>query len=200
LYAAYLLSSSGPYVTSVPAIGNLPEVIFFGSERRRPTKNDLQTFGHMSVDAILGEFRECCRSIKVNRSSEFKRLESFVEAVQVEFDISVVSLNYDNIIYRSITGAETGFNTSTGSFDQDSLFSRKQWSCMLHLHGSVHFDMRVHGTDLHEIFWQSDLTKPFSQNSFGRNPGRCKFTDFNDYSRLWQNDPNIEKAVSHILF
>jgi hypothetical protein len=91
LYAAYLLSSSGPYVTSVPAIGNLPEVIFFGSERRRPTKNDLQTFGHMSVDAILGEFRECCRSIKVNRSSEFKRLESFVEAVQVEFDISVVS-------------------------------------------------------------------------------------------------------------
>jgi SIR2-like domain len=168
LYAAYLLSSDGPYITSVTPIGNLPEVIFFGSERRRPTKNDLRTFGRMSVDAILDGFRECCRLIEANKTSEFTRLKNFIEAMQAEFDISVVTLNYDNLIYRSLQGIETGFDQSTGQFVQDRLFSRTQWPCILHLHGSVHFEMRGQGNDLHEIFWQPDLTKPLTQNSFGR--------------------------------
>jgi hypothetical protein len=44
---------------------------------------------------------------------------------------------------------------------------------MLHLHGSVHFDMRVQDINLHEVCWQSDLNGTFQQNSFGRS------TDFN---------------------
>jgi hypothetical protein len=168
LYTAYVLSSSGPYVASVPTIGNLPEVIFFGSERRQPTKNDLRTFGRMSIDAILDGFRECCRLIEANKVAAFDRLNNFIEEIQAEFDISVVSLNYDNIIYRSLQGIETGFDASTGRFGQDRLFSRTKWPCMLHLHGSVHFDMRTQGSDLHEVFWQPDLGKPLTQNSFGR--------------------------------
>ena len=66
LYTAYLLSSSGPYTTLIHTIKNFPEIIFFGTERRRPTKDDLQAFGHMSVDAILDGFRECCRLIETN--------------------------------------------------------------------------------------------------------------------------------------
>jgi hypothetical protein len=121
----------------------------------------------MSVDAILDGFRECCRLIEANKKSEFSRLKIFMEATQAEFDISVVTLNYDNIIHRSLQGTETGFDQSTGRFDQDRLFSRTQWPCVLHLHGSVHFEMRIQGNDLHEVFWQPDLAKPLTQIHLG---------------------------------
>lgn len=45
------------------------DVIFSGSERRKPTNNDLQMFGHMSVDALL----ESIRDLSVNGSAEVVR-------------------------------------------------------------------------------------------------------------------------------
>jgi SIR2-like domain len=41
-------------------------------------------------------------------------------------------------------------------------------TCLLHLHGSVHFDMNLTAKGLHDIVWQDDLNKQFHQNSFGR--------------------------------
>jgi hypothetical protein len=73
LYATSLLASSypsGPYVTSIFAMDTIPDIIFPGNERRQPTNNDLQTFGHMSVDEILERIRECCRTIEANKSAK----------------------------------------------------------------------------------------------------------------------------------
>ena len=51
---------------------------------------------------------------------------------------------------------------------------------MLHLHGSVHFDMpTVSGADMHEIYWQPNLAATFAQNAHGRssraNPEGAEF-------------------------
>jgi SIR2-like domain len=53
---------------------------------------------------------------------------------------------------------------------------RPTWPCILHLHGSVHFDMRddynafMGYGGLHDIHWQADLSGQFQQNAEGRSP------------------------------
>jgi len=91
-----------------------------------------------------------------------------VLSLQDEFDIAVVTLNYDNVMYRAFPDIETGFDPGSGVFRQERIFNRQRWPCMLHLHGSVHFDMRIRNENLHEIHWQPDINGTFEQNSFGR--------------------------------
>jgi SIR2-like domain len=149
----------------------LPEFIYYGNWRKKPSPHDLHTVSCTSVDAILSEFRKRCA--EHSTSKDFARLKTFIKALEAEFEIAVVSVNYDNLIYRSLPGIETGFDPSAGRFEQERLYSRKEWPCMLHLHGSVHFDMQVQDINLHEVCWQSDLNGTFQPNSFGRS------TDFN---------------------
>jgi len=84
-----------------------------------------------------------------------------------------VTLNYDDIVYRAMPGLETGFD-SAGRFFDERVTQRRTWPCILHLHGSVHFDMRDDYTDFmgfggfHEIHWQEDLCGQFNQNASGR--------------------------------
>ena len=90
-----------------------------------------------------------------------------------EFDISVVTLNYDDVVYRAAPRLETGFD-SGGRFVDDRIAQRHAWPCILHLHGSVHFDMRDDHADfmgfggLHDIHWQDNLDGQFHQNAEGR--------------------------------
>jgi len=84
-----------------------------------------------------------------------------------------VTLNYDDIVYRAMPGLETGFD-SAGRFFDERVTQRRTWPCILHLHGSVHFDMRDDYTDFmgfggfHDVHWQGDLSQQFNQNASGR--------------------------------
>ena len=105
------------------------------------------------------ETGSCSLHRKINLSEQWDRRTAYV-----------VTLNYDNIFYRTLPDIETGFDPNDRRFYEGRIFGRKTWPCMLHLHGSVHFDMPTPSTsDVHEIFWEPDINANFSSNAFGRN-------------------------------
>jgi hypothetical protein len=154
------LSALGGVVT----LDALPDVIHIARYKRV----DREVLRHLSqelIDDLLGEFRMRC----VSESPHFSKFTNFFKTLAVKFEVAVVTTNYDNLIYRALPGIETGFDVGErGVFKQERIFQRGFWPCILHLHGSVHFDMDILEEDLHRIFWHADLTTPFRQNSFGR--------------------------------
>jgi hypothetical protein len=148
----------------------LPRIITYGGKVQDVIKHDVSILGAQAVDALLRDILERCKVCERTKQAEFARLQSLVTALQTRFDIAVVTLNYDDILYRVFPDIETGFDPNTKCFRDQRIFERKAWPCMLHLHGSVHFNMpdsRSH--DLHEIFWEPDLDAAVAQNAFGRN-------------------------------
>jgi hypothetical protein len=173
LYTIFALASAypaGAYTSPFGALiraRKLPD-IFDGLDRRTIDQHQLSGLGSRGVDALLDEFRERCRRSEQDNTAEFGRLQAFMTTLQTEFDIAVVTLNYDNVMYRALSGIVTGFDIE-GCFQEKLIFDRASWSCMLHLHGSVHFDMRgTNSRNVHEIFWNPDIKAKFAQNAFGR--------------------------------
>lgn len=154
-------------------VEELPDFLLGRGGGQHADANALHQLGCMLVDALLLKFRELCRVAEQDRGAEFARLKSFLDALHAEFDIAVVTLNYDNVMHRAFPGIETGFDPESGEFQQERIFNRQSWPCMLHLHGSVHFDMRIRNLELHEIYWQRDISSTFQQNSLGRSGQRC---------------------------
>ena len=169
--AAY---ASGPYGSAVGALlepKNLPAVRPFGKSCRAVHPHDFKSLADNAVDALLSEFRHRCKESAQEQTTaaEFARLLSFIAALQRKFEIAVVTVNYDNILYRTLPGIETGFDPQTKRFNEKRIFERRVWPCMLHLHGSVHFDMpTTSNSDMHEIFWEPDINADFAQNAAGR--------------------------------
>jgi hypothetical protein len=158
LYTIFGLASAYPLGAYTSALGavirvkKLPD-IFDRIQRRAVDGFQLSSLGSTAVDGLLSEIRERCRNSERDKIDEFARLRSFMMALQTTFDIAVATLNYDNIVYRSLPGIETGFNPTTGRFQEERIFDRSAWPCVLHLHGSVHFNMPAPSThDMHEIF------------------------------------------------
>ncbi len=179
LYAIFALAAAYPAGVYTSALGaliravKLPDCNVFGQERTTVDPFRLSHLGSILVDALLSEFREKCKAAERDRTSEFARLGFLMAALQAEFDVAVVSLNYDNVVYRTLSGIETGFDPVTGRFEQDRIFGRKHWPCMLRLHGSVHFNMPTSGSGyIHEIYWEPDINATFSQNSCGHGTSR----------------------------
>src|ERR1700733_5585115 len=176
LYAVFALAAAFPAGRFTSALGAfvspkpLPDVSWFGGCQRKPVGSDLlREFGHFLVDSLLDEFRNRCRTVASEKAAELAKMDAVFTALRNSFDIAVVTLNYDDIIYRSAPGLETGFD-GNGTFIAERLIERPAWPCILHLHGSVHFDMRENARDfrLHEIHWTDNLHGQFNQNAAGR--------------------------------
>ncbi|WP_079541308.1 SIR2 family protein [Cardiobacterium hominis] len=95
-------------------------------------------------------------------------LRNFLLLLKKEFDIGIVTLNYDNIFTQSLPELYTGFNAE-GTFDSISTFRRKQWNFIYHLHGSIHFSMTGNKHDMHAINWRKEPKKDNSVHVRGRN-------------------------------
>ncbi len=171
LFAIYELAATYPAGQFTGVIGAFverhpfPEIIRAG-QRKLVDSNVLRHLGAHLVDAILSDFRRRCKTPRVNAA----KLQDLMDALASEFEISIVTTNYDDLLYRAAPGLETGFQPDVSDFYAERIFARKSWPCILHLHGSVHFDMRYSDGQLHRIFWQDDLNRNFEQNSWGRNP------------------------------
>jgi len=175
LYAFFGIAAAHPAGAYTAGLGaliepkNLPAIRPFRGTPRAVNPHDFSFFGAMAVDGLLEEFRGRCKLAAQAKTREFECLQSFVAALQTRFEIAVVTVNYDNVLYRTLLGIETGFDHRTRRFNERRIFERKTWPCMLHLHGSVHFDMPVpNGPDMHEIVWQPDINATFAQNAAGR--------------------------------
>lgn len=186
LYAIFALAAAYPAGVHTSALGALigvkwlPDILEFGRTPKHVGRHELGFLADVAVDAIAQSFRERCIATEKDRAAEFATLSGFMGALRNEFDIAVVTLNYDNVMYRAFPRIETGFDPTTGKFDQQRIFDRRDWPCMLHLHGSVHFDMPTppRGADMHEIYWQPDVAAT-AQNAHGRssraNPEGAEF-------------------------
>lgn len=181
LYTIFALAAAYPAGAYTSALGalitatKLPDVSFFSKQNQQVGPLTLHDLGSASVDAMIEDFRNTCIATQASKTAEFAQLQTFVAALQVEFDVAVVTLNYDDVMYRSFPGIETGFDPASGKFDDQRILNRSGWPCMLHLHGSVHFDMALPTAstgDLHEICWQPNLTAKFQQNAAGRSSHR----------------------------
>ncbi|MER9632424.1 SIR2 family protein [Mesorhizobium sp. M0296] len=172
VFAASGLLEHGPSSPALSAIvrpENLPDFKFFGRDLHSADSFQMYNLGSYAIDSILDDVRERCRAAERDRMAQFDLLQSFIAEFNNEFEVAMVTLNYDNVMHRAMSNAETGFDPRTRRCEQERLFLRPNWSCMLHLHGSIHFDMPIPSTpDMHEIFWQPDINAVFSQNSSGR--------------------------------
>lgn len=177
LYAIFATAAAYPAGAYTSALGalitanKLPDVSFFSKQAQLVGSNTLHDLGNASVDAIIEQFRSACLTSQHTKVAEFAQLQTLVAALQADFEIAVVTLNYDDVMYRAFPGIETGFDPATGKFDEHRILNRSEWPCMLHLHGSVHFDMPLPTAptdDLHEICWQANLSAQFQQNASGR--------------------------------
>jgi hypothetical protein len=119
-----------------------------------------QRLVHDLVDAFR---KKCIRaSLDSNTTVTFG---GFFSLLMDQFDIAVVSTNYDDLIYRALPGIETGFDRGDrGLFKQDRILRRRSWPCLLHLHGSVHFEEDTDG-DRNAVLWKDDLSSSFYQDS-----------------------------------
>lgn len=177
LYAIYAMGALYAAGQSTAPLGALvaphqfPDIVQFGN-LKAVDRHTLGMLASTLTDDLLDDFRARCKSTPAEKLAP---LMAFFAALREEFECAVVTLNYDDLIYRCVPGIETGFDPADGRFDERRLIERPTWSCMLHLHGSVHFDMRVVAHDLHEIHWQEGMNAPFNQNSSGR--GGLKTTE-----------------------
>lgn len=181
LYAIFALAAAYPADADTSALGalitatKLPDVSFFSRQAQQVGPNTLHDLGNASVDAMIEHFRSTCVAVQVSKAAEFGQLQTLVAALQADFDIAVVTLNYDDVMYRAFPAIEAGFDPTSGKFDEQRILNRSGWPCMLHLHGSVHFDMPLPTAptdDLHEIYWQPNLSAQFQQNASGRSSRR----------------------------
>ncbi len=152
------------FIESAP---ELPEVNVLGRRLGIATGHDLEILhGHL-VDKLLDHLRGLGRNLPSQKNTELNLLSSFFKALSEEYQVGIINLNYDNVILTACPDKENGFD-STGNFDKQKLFEA-DWNFHYQLHGSIHFDLKGTKTDMHKIFWNSDLNSPFQSNSSGRN-------------------------------
>jgi hypothetical protein len=119
------------------------------------------------VDELCNNFRSLC---KTGECANNGNLVGLVRVLEEFFEISVVTTNYDNVLYSCFNNPETGFDPKNNNdFNPSKIISRRKWGCFIYLHGSVYFDVRHRNNDIHNIFWNEDLFSTFSNNSSGRN-------------------------------
>jgi len=173
MHVVFLLSAAYPNGIFTSPLGALVETksfpdIWFGKKLRSVDTDVWLELGSFLSDTIIDAFREGCRQLDAPANkAKLDEVRAFFHALSKRFHLGIVTLNYDDIIRRSTSGLTTGFGKD-GVFRDELLFGRRRWPCILHLHGSVHFDMRTTDGDLHSIQWQENLSATFNQNSAGR--------------------------------
>jgi len=145
LYAIYLMPAfypNGAFTSSIGAFlgaRKLPDTREYGKHRT----TDPHVLGclaeHLS-EALLKEFRKRCSDIVTNHKDQIAKWNNFLIQLDDDFELAIVSLNYDNLVSQALPSLNTGFDPDAKLFKAETIFQRQRWRCLLHLHGSVHFD------------------------------------------------------------
>jgi hypothetical protein len=153
----------------LPKINSYSGVKFVDSNYLKQYSNYLKQLCFRLIDKLAIEFRERCKTVLKEKRESFDIFSTFINKLAEDFDVAFITLNYDNLITQACPKLFTGFNETNGSFDASSLYARKDWGLIYHLHGSVHFDMQGEALSMHAIKWNDDLYSEFQGNSIGRN-------------------------------
>ena len=129
--------------------------------------NDFKHLTSYLIDELLKEFRLRCQTITNSKQNELNTLKTFLSELEKHFDIGVLTFNYDNVFLSQLNNPTTGFDKN-GMFDPAIGLNNKKWNFIYHVHGSVHFDMRLNSKGLHNVMFNPDLSSSFQQNTSGR--------------------------------
>ena len=177
LYAIYTLVGVYPSGINTSALGAFVGMKSFPDTARQDLNDEslLRSLGQQLIDGLLAEMRGRC----IQDPPHFAELETFFSFLSQKFDLAVITTNYDDLIHRSLPHLETGFDVGQDSiFDRKRILDRKSWGCLLHLHGSVHFDMDVSNYAVDDMYWQRDFKK-CHPNAYGRAVNRT--SEGNEY-------------------
>ncbi|MCG5496584.1 SIR2 family protein [Ectothiorhodospira variabilis] len=148
---------------------SLPDVMQLGRCRKAVNGAVLGNLTSTLMSEMVNHFVDACALASTAKTAEIAELGRFLVALRQEFDIGIITLNYDNIFTQALPGLHTGFD-SVGKFDPMSVLNRtEQWNFIYHLHGSVHFAMTGVGHDIHGITWVSTPSKNHTVHATGRN-------------------------------
>ncbi|WP_321897214.1 SIR2 family protein [Burkholderia cepacia] len=146
----------------------LPDVMQFGRTLSPANENILRGLTDTLMDALVDHFIDACATASTAKAAEIAELGQFLSALREEFDIGIVTLNYDNLFTQALPGLHTGFNAA-GEFDPMSVLTRTGWDFIYHLHGSVHFAMTGVAHNMHGISWTATPSKDNTVHARGRN-------------------------------
>lgn len=145
----------------------LPDVLEF-DRVKSSDESVLRRLVNTLMDRLVDHFIDACETAITSKAAKVVELGKFLTAMRDEFEIGVVSLNYDNLITQALPGLHTGFN-SAGEFVPMSVLTRTEWNFIYHLHGSVHFAMTGTPHDIHGITWAPSPLKNHAVHADGRN-------------------------------
>jgi hypothetical protein len=147
----------------------LPDVLEFGRKSKAVDRNVLRCLTNNLIDTLVDHFIDACALATVQKSTQIAKLGCFLAQLEKEFDIGIITLNYDNIFTQACPSLFTGFDPVTGTFDPLSVLQRDEWGFIYHLHGSIHFAMTGTQQDMHEITWTATPAKEQNAHAYGRN-------------------------------
>jgi len=147
---------------------SLPEIDNHIYSRRHRLNGEIIRMVLLALhDGLVDEFRERCRNI--HNSMDLEKTKQLFRALERNFNVCIINMNYDNILALSCPGYFNGFDASDGTFDLRTVMQGCEKKVHYQIHGSVHYDMRHGNLTLHDIYWNPSLKNIFSQNSAGRN-------------------------------
>ncbi|WP_386082406.1 SIR2 family protein [Vreelandella sp. F11] len=146
---------------------SLPEVIH-GRVRKAADGAVLGNLTSTLMSELVNHFIDACADASKAKAAEIAELRQFLAALKEEFDIGIITLNYDNLFTQASPDLYTGFNAD-GKFDPMSVLTRTDWNFIYHLHGSVHFAMTGVAHDMHGITWVAAPSKSHTVHATGRN-------------------------------
>lgn len=146
---------------------SLPDVLEFG-RARSVDGNVLGNLTNKLMDALVDHFIDACAKATSAKSAQITKLGQFLAALGEEFDIGIITLNYDNVFTQACPGLYTGFDPATGIFNPLSVFHREAWGFIYHLHGSIHFAMTGFSQHMHGITWAATPAKGHEVHACGR--------------------------------
>jgi len=147
----------------------LPDVTWFKAARPADGTVLLQ-LANILVDCLAEDFVTRCASLPSNKASELAELQTFVKRLSDDFELGVITLNYDDVFQHALPNLYTGFDQH-GRYAPREVATRSSWNFIYHLHGSIHFAMKVSEEDLHEITWTAIPQVNADIQSSGRSLG-----------------------------
>lgn len=150
------------------AANSLPEVMHYEQDRQTVDGAVLGNLTSTLMSELVNHFIDVCTTASTAKAAQITELRQFLATLQDEFEIGIITLNYDNLFTQASPELHTGFDAA-GKFDPMSVLARKDWNFIYHLHGSVHFAMTGVAHDMHGITWVGRPSKDHTVHATGRN-------------------------------
>jgi hypothetical protein len=88
-------------------------------------------------------------SKNIENKENFNKIKEFYEKLKENFEIGIITTNYDSLLYNIFPNFFIGFDKETKEFLSKEVWNRQKWEFLYHIHGSI-YNKKI-GSD--EIIW-----------------------------------------------